>query len=110
MIGQRRRPGTRRVRERRVRMVRKIRRLSAGPPLGQPRRLQALRSETRATLVIVQAKETEQALLRCRLEEVLDTFAFGLDLKRRSLRLQHPGWTADQIEAELERWVRSDDP
>jgi hypothetical protein len=56
------------------------------------------------------ATSSDEACLRERLTEVFDTFAFGLELKRRSLRLQHAEWTAERIEAELERWVRSDEP
>ena len=59
---------------------------------------------------LVNGPETEAQSLRRRLDEALDTFAFGLELKRRSLRLRHPTWTAEQIEADLERWVRSDEP
>ena len=54
--------------------------------------------------------ESQNETLRRRLDEVLDTFAFGLEIKRRSLRLRHPEWDAVQIEVELERWVRSDEP
>lgn len=48
--------------------------------------------------------------LRRRLEEVFDTFDFGLQLKRQNLRLRNPEWSAAQIEAEVERWVRSGEP
>ncbi|MBK6697104.1 MAG: hypothetical protein IPG50_33690 [Myxococcales bacterium] len=58
----------------------------------------------------MKAPQTSQELLRARLEEAFDTFAFGLELKRRSLRLRHPEWSAEAIEAEVERWVRSDEP
>ncbi len=47
--------------------------------------------------------------LQEKLEQMREQYTFGVELKRRALRLQRPGVSQDEVEAALSAWLMCDD-